>query len=222
MTAPNRQEWAEQPANMQFRAMRPMAGAHASRDPQASRIAIIVTGVLHALFVAYVLDGVASQTPRGADAAAEESVMQVIWIDERVPDQRPQLASSHLPAPMPAARRRAASPTIDAASTAAPPSDVVDDDAWSALPTRGPQDPFSVERSAPVGRSGRDLLARRETAFDRQATHMEDQMEDRSFGGWMRNASKRRDCAELRAALARAPESANTIIESMQRRGCKG
>lgn len=166
--------------------------------------------------------------PTGIVASTRDDALQVTWIErppENVPaTMNPPRESSPARAISTISARRSPLPrAVEATATEATTRErdaplplVAGDDAWSESPERTPRlrdvDPSAFRR---------DPLARRDTTFEPAPARMEAAIRDRSFGGWMQRATKKRICGDLTAQLRRAPESAEAVIASMRRHGCK-
>jgi hypothetical protein len=195
-----------------------------------SYVALAATCAIHALLAGGLGRIPVSPLPR-ADRADE--VLEVIWIERseaapvdampilpeahaaRRPSTRPQRERSGaaIVSPMPSPRDAA----VDAASAPAAQTPVVADDAWRPMPGVRRSSASDIDPSA----FRRDPLARRDTSFEPKPAALEEAIQDRSFGGWMQAATRKRMCRDLRAALRRSPESAESISDSMRKRGCR-
>lgn len=200
-----------------------------------SYVALAATCAIHALLVGGLGRIPVSPLPR-ADHA--DDVLEVIWIER--PEPAPADAM-RIPPETQVARRAVARPAtrnpraqsaattvapmspssrddaVDAASAPAAQTPVVADDAWRPIPGAGRSRASDIDPSA----FHRDPLARRDTSFDPKPAALEDAIQDRSFGGWMQGATRKRMCGDLRAALSRSPESTYSIMESARKRGCR-
>jgi hypothetical protein len=200
-----------------------------------SYFALAFTCAIHALLLGGLGRIPVSPLPR-TDRA--EEVLEVIWIErpESVPadamrmppdaqvtrravarpatrNPHPQSAATTV-APMPPSSPDVA---VGAPSTHAAQTPMVADDAWRPMPGAGRSRASDIDPSA----FRRDPLARRDTSFDPKPAALEEAIQDRSFGGWMQATTRKRMCGDLRAALRRSPESAESIIDSMRKRGCR-
>lgn len=224
--------WAQAPAA--YRCVNRNAKPGALREGP-SYFALAVTCAIHALLVGALGRIPVSPLPR-TDRA--EEVLEVIWIErpETVPadamhipldaqattravarpaTRNPRAQSAATPvAPMPPSSRDVA---VGAPSAPAAQTPVVVDDAWRPLSGARRSSASDIDPSA----FRRDPLARRDTSFDPKPAALEEAIQDRSFGGWMQAATRKRMCGDLRAALRRAPESAESIIDSMRKHGCR-
>jgi hypothetical protein len=188
--------------------------------PRAERLtAVAATVLVHALLATLLRqDGAVD-----IDASARDDALQVVWIERPPPVAQAATARPREPAPAPSAGPSSPKPadtaiaTPPAAIDPVPAQPVVDDDAWSESPGRS-RSLRDIDPSA----FRRDPLARRDTAFDPPPARLEASIRDRSFGGWMQRATKARICGDLAVQLRRAPESAEAVIASMRRHGCKG
>ncbi|WP_386821806.1 hypothetical protein [Lysobacter brunescens] len=218
-------QWAQAPAA--FRCVNRTPEAGALREGP-SYPALAATCAIQALLL-YGLGRIPESRMARADRA--DDALEVVWIE------RPEAATAdamRIPPEAHAARRRSARPQrersgaaivssmpspLDAAAASAPSSQapVVADDAWRPMPGAGRSSASDIDPSA----FRRDPLARRDTSFDPKPAALEEAIQDRSFGGWMQAATRKRMCGDLRAALRRSPESTASIIESMRRRGCR-
>ena len=90
----------------------------------------------------------------------------------------------------------------------------------SAAPSAAPSLNLSLP-AEPFRLSERDLFARRDAAAFDTASRLNVTVEDSSFFGRYQAMLKRMTCDELRRALRSSPSSADTILASMSRRGCK-
>lgn len=200
-----------------------------------SRVALGATCVIHVLLLGGLWRVPGSPTPR-VDRA--DDVLDVIWIErpeaapldsmriprvahaaDRVvtrPPARPQRDQSAATAVAPMSSSLA-DVAVDAASAPATHMQVVTDDAWRPVSGQRRSSALDIDPSA----FRRDPLARRDTSFDPKPAALEEAIQDRSFGGWMQAATRKRMCGDLRAALRRAPESTESIIDSMRKRGCR-
>lgn len=223
-------QWALEPEAFRYDGGAVKAGGMRSLREEPSYLALAATCAIHALLVGRLVWIPMSSVPRADDA---DDALDVIWIErpEAVSADSRRIAPESRAAERPSARSQRKHPAattvtpmphspgaaVDAASAPAAPALVVTDDAWQ--PMSGPQRPSGSDIDPSAFR--RDPLARRDTSFDPQPAALEDAIQDRSFGGWMQSATKKRMCGDLRAALRRSPESTASIIDSMRRRGCK-
>jgi hypothetical protein len=223
-------QWAREPAAFHRGQGVAKSGSLRSTREAPSCVALAVTCAIHALLMCGLVRIPASPTPRPDRV---DDVLQVIWVE------RPEAVSAdsmRIPAETHAAERPVTRPqrerpaaavvapvspsSVDAAvevtSTPAVQTLVVTDDAWRPLP--GPR-----RSGADIDPSAfrRDPLARRDTSFDPKPAALEEAIQDRSFGGWMQGATRKRMCGDLRAALSRSPESTYSIMESARKRGCR-
>lgn len=220
-------QWAREPA-----AYHRGNGVAKSRSLRSTReapscVALAIACAIHALLICGLVRIPASPTPRPDRV---DDVLQVIWFE------RPEVVpadSMRIPAETHAAERAvtrsqrerpaaaAVAPvspsSVDAASAPAAQTPVVADDAWRPIPGAGRSRASDIDPSA----FHRDPLARRDTSFDPKPAALEDAIQDRSFGGWMQGATRKRMCGDLRAALSRSPESTYSIMESARKRGCR-
>lgn len=194
------------------------------------RAALLAAIAVEALLAAGLM--IADGRPLAMPASGDDA-LQVFWIPRPAAPSAQDRPARAVPrtALVATATRSATREAADAVARPPAPereaamrAPVVADDDWGLRLSDAASDPFGAP-PAPTRAYQRayqpDPTARRETAFDRHATRMEAQMIDRSFGGWMQSATKASECRELKSALGRSPESTNTILESMRRRGCR-
>lgn len=218
-------QWAQAPAAFHCVNRTPKAGALRQGTSCAALAATCAIQVL----LLYGLGRIPESPMARADR--EDDVLEVIWIER--PEAAPADAT-RIPPESHAARRLSARPQRErsgtaivssvpsrldaaAASAAAAQAPVVTDDAWRSVPGAGRSSASDIDPSA----FRRDPLARRDTSFDPKPAALEEAIQDRSFGGWMQAATRKRMCGDLRAALLRSTENSESIIDSMRKRGCR-
>ncbi len=218
-------QWSADPAGLLVRSQR-RAAPPGSRERTDSRIAVVATVLMHVGLLALLRH--ASLPAIVPSGQGRGDAVEVIWI---VRDQRsvstttvhpPQESTSAAVSSPPARSDKVSASAVpvaasDHAAATTTALRVVEDDAWQVLPRDKGASASDIDPSA----FRRDPLAKRETDFDPGPAALEDAIQDRSFGGWMQAATRKRMCGDLRAALRRSAESTGSIIESMRRRGCK-
>ena len=151
--------------------------------------------------------------PKGLDGQR----MQLRWVGrapESLPEQTVQAStiSSVRASPKPIAQRVAARSRLAAGDIASPSQGVavVVDDRWK----------FAEKIDFDEAARRRITRATPLPSLEPKRILKEMEMKDRTFGGMLARMSKKVDCDELRAGLRAHPESAATIVATMQERGC--